>query len=118
MRRRFLRSTGKTKREEIDMRNRMTMFYASASPKPDAMERARASLIPLPKERAPRRASAKPLEKHILSAVLQALRRDPRVATAERQQSGVFREGNRWIRVGTPGALDIKGMLKGGLAYE
>ena len=60
----------------------------------------------------------RPLEKDVLADVLSALRADPRVAMVERQQSGVFKEGERWIRVGTPGALDVKGMLHGGAMFE
>lgn len=56
------------------------------------------------------------LEKHVLADVLQALRQDPRVALVERSQSGLFQDGNRYIRVGTPGKLDITIMLAGGSA--
>jgi len=61
---------------------------------------------------------ALPLEKHVLKAALKALRGDPRVAFADRQQSGVFHEGERFIRVGAPGKLDIVGLLKGGRYME
>jgi hypothetical protein len=61
---------------------------------------------------------ALPLEKHVLAAALRALRRDPRVHIVERTQSGLFQEGLRIIRVGTPGKLDITGMLKGGAYFE
>jgi hypothetical protein len=61
---------------------------------------------------------ALPLEKHVLAAGLKALRQDPRVAFAQRQQSGLFQEGLRTIRVGAPGLLDINGMLKGGQYFE
>lgn len=61
---------------------------------------------------------ALPLEKHVLAAALKALHRDPRVAFVQRQQSGLFQEGLRTIRVGTPGLLDINGMLKGGRYFE
>lgn len=60
----------------------------------------------------------RPPEKHVLAAVLKALRHDPRVASVERTQSGLFQEGNRWIRVGTPGKLDITGLLVGGRYFE
>lgn len=58
------------------------------------------------------------LEKHVLADVLQALRRDPRVAIVDRRQSGTFVEGDRYINVGTKGTLDISGMLVGGRYYE
>jgi hypothetical protein len=61
---------------------------------------------------------ALPLEKHVLKAALKALHHDPRVAFAQRQQSGLFQEGLRTIRIGTPGVLDINGMLKGGQYFE
>lgn len=54
------------------------------------------------------------LEKHVLADVLQALRQDPRVALVERTQSGLFQDNDRYIRVGTPGKLDITLMLIGG----
>lgn len=59
-----------------------------------------------------------PYERDVLAAALSALRSDPRVAFADRRQSGVFQEGNRWIRVGTRGVLDISGMLRGGRYFE
>ena len=58
------------------------------------------------------------LEKHVLKAGLQFLRHHPKVASVERTQSGVFTEGNRTIRVGFVGKLDITGMLKGGRYFE
>jgi hypothetical protein len=57
---------------------------------------------------------ALPLEKH----VLKALRADPRVAFVNRQQSGLFADGDRHIRVGTSGLLDVNGMLVGGQYFE
>lgn len=69
----------------------------------------------------PIRRASKPgrvLEKDVLASVLAALRADKRVALCERQQSGVFVEGNRHIRVGTRGALDVRGYLVGGAAFE
>lgn len=59
-----------------------------------------------------------PLEKTVLADALQALRNDPRVCVVDRRQSGVFQEGERWIRVGTRGVLDISGMLRGGKYFE
>lgn len=61
---------------------------------------------------------SKVYEKDVLADILQALRSDPRVALVMRQQSGVFVEGNRHIRVGTPGTLDVGGMLIGGRHFE
>ena len=72
---------------------------------------------PVPKERAARKPSGKPLEADILRDILKALRAHPAVATVERRQSGVFRDGNRFVRVGQRGLPDISGMLHGGRAY-
>ena len=77
---------------------------------------------PPPKARAIRRPvdgrPVTPLEKEVLASVLQALRNDPRVWIVDRRQSGLFMEGERYIRVGQAGHLDISGMLKGGRYYE
>ena len=45
---------------------------------------------------------------------MQALRYDPRVGSVQRTQSGLFREGDRFIRIGTPGHLDLVVYLKSG----
>lgn len=82
----------------------------------------RARIQPVPAERArkPKDVSknAPPLEAEVLRDVVRALRADPRVATVKRNQSGVFREGERWIRVGTPGELDLTVYLHGGRFAE
>lgn len=101
-----------SRRERIERNNAADAFYAGAAGVEPRHQ------VPLPQRRAPRKPSGKPLERDILKAVIAALRRDPRVAQVERQQSGLFVDGDRYIRVGTPGALDIKGMLKGGRAFE
>jgi hypothetical protein len=86
---------------------RLDRLAASIAPK-------RAARIRRPVDGKP----ALPLEKHVLAEVLQALRRDLRVALIDRRQSGAFMEGDRWITVGTPGTLDISGMLVGGRYFE
>ena len=63
-------------------------------------------------------ADGRPLERDVLKAIIQALRLDPRVASVERNQSGVFQDGERYIRVGTPGKLDLTVYLKSGLFAE
>lgn len=77
---------------------------------------------PPPKARAIRRPvdgkPVIPLEKDVLASVLQALRLDQRVWIVDRRQSGVFMEGERYIRVGQRGHLDISGCLKGGKYFE
>ena len=59
-----------------------------------------------------------PLERDVLKAVTKALRYDPRVSRVERNQSGVFVEGDRHIRVGTRGKLDLTVYLKSGKYME
>src|SRR5882762_965019 len=61
---------------------------------------------------------AAPLEREVLADILQALRNDPRVWICDRTQSGMFQDGERFIRVGTKGKLDITLMLKGGAYGE
>lgn len=59
-----------------------------------------------------------PYERDILAAAIKALRDDPRVYDVRRQNSGLFQDGDRFIRVGTPGLLDIVGMLVSGRYME
>ena len=56
---------------------------------------------------------AVPLERDILSAVLQMLRLDPRVGYVWRQTSGTFMDGDRYIKAGPKGMPDVLGVLKG-----
>ncbi len=97
-----------TKRETAIRRNASFKFYGM----PERFQQ------PVPAERAPRQPSGKPLERDVLAAILAALHADPRVHIAERTQSGVFQDGDRYIRVGVKGKLDITGMLKGGRYFE
>lgn len=60
-------------------------------------------------------------ERDILSAVLDATKTHPRVAWAERMNSGAYSPGGgRYLRFGFPGLSDILGQLKDGrlLAIE
>ena len=83
----------------------------------DALERDFPEDAPA-KPRAPRKASGEPTEAQILKAIMQYLRRHPKVATVARYNSGTFREGNRFIRANTQrGQSDIQGMLKGGRVF-
>lgn len=61
---------------------------------------------------------AAPYERDVLVQIIKSLRRDPRVSRVERNQSGVFREGSRFIRVGTPGKLDLTVYLRSGAYAE
>ena len=83
----------------------------------DALERDFPEDAPV-KPRAERKASGEPSEAQILKAIMQYLRRHPKVATVARYNSGTFREGNRFIRANTQrGQSDIQGMLKGGRVF-
>jgi hypothetical protein len=110
-------------REQKEATNRSHDFIAAAMPPDKAAEyRARfVKVLPPKRERIMRTGDGKPahpLEKEVLADVLQALRSDPRVWICDRRQSGVFQEGNRFIRVGQKGHLDISGMLQGGKYLE
>jgi hypothetical protein len=90
---------------------------AAAQARVDKLEAA----IPPKRERVMRPVDGRPvypLEKEVLADALKALRNDPRVWIVDRRQSGVFQDGDRYIRVGTRGVLDISGMLKGGKYFE
>lgn len=87
--------------------------YAPEGKVPELIK-VRAARISSPLQRDPR----KVYERDVLKAALKYLRHHPKVASVERTQSGVFTEGNRTIRVGFVGKLDISGVLKGGRAFE
>ena len=55
-----------------------------------------------------------------LLEVLKTLRSHPAVAWCERQNSGAYKDGSRFIRYGWPGCSDVLGQLKDGrfLAVE
>lgn len=109
-------------REEKERRNATQDFLAGAMPADKAAEYRQNFVKPLPPKRDRIKRSdgtpAHPLEKEVLADALQALRNDERVWIVDRQQSGVFQDGDRFIRVGRKGHLDIKGMLKGGQYFE
>ncbi len=114
-----------TKRERIIYDNaqceKWAAFWESEGrPGKAAGIRARIKPVPAERNRKPKDVSksAPPLEAVVLKQVVMALRRDPRVASVERNQSGVFHEGGRFIRVGTPGKLDLTVYLKGGKFAE
>lgn len=83
-----------------------------------AIPELRACVPPAPQPRGPRKPSEGILEKHVLRAVLEALHVHPLVVFVDRRQAGMFQEGERMIRVGNRGTLDISGMLKGGRYLE
>ena len=116
----------RTLREQM-LRNQQTeALYAALSGKP-----ARELPIPPEPKKRPRREPApdeprQPSEADILRAILQLLRRHPKVALCWRQNSGTFQERNRdgsvrYIRANTQrGMSDIMGAMMDGrtLAIE
>ena len=102
-----------SRREQIAGLNASDRYYATLAGKEPMFQQ---ELPAAPKKRI--LDPSKVYEKDVLADVLQALRRDPRVALVMRQQSGVFMDGDRHIRVGTPGMLDIGLMLIGGRYAE
>ena len=116
----------RTLREQM-LRNQATMdLYAALSGKPARQ----LPIPPEPKQRTKRNPSPaeqrQPSEAEILKAILQLLRRHPKVALCWRQNSGTFQERNRdgsvrYIRANTQrGMSDIMGALMDGrtLAIE
>ena len=104
-----------TRREEISRINAADRYYAIGAGKEPLFQR---PLPPIRNRTRGRSASGKPLERDVLKAVVQVLRYDKRVARVERNQSGLFQEGDRTIRVGTPGKLDLTIYLKDGRYLE
>jgi VRR-NUC domain len=112
----------RTLREQM-LRNQQTeSLYAALAGKPVR----EIDIPPEPKKRAPAKPSGEPSESDILRAIMQLLKRHPRVAQCWRQNSGTFAERNRdgstrYIRANTQkGMSDIMGVLKDGrtLAIE
>jgi hypothetical protein len=73
---------------------------------------------PLPPPAKPRK-NSRP-EAACLVEVIKTLRGHPAVAWVERQNSGAFRDGKRFVRFGWPGCSDVLGQLRDGrfLAVE
>lgn len=104
-------------RDTLEATNKADRFLAAMAGVPPRAQ----SFVPPKRDRIRRTSDDKPampLEREVLAAALEALRLDPRVALVDRRQSGVFQEGERFIRVGTRGTLDVSGMLKGGRYFE
>ena len=100
----------KSDRERKEDANRGDRYYAAlAGVEPKAQ-----SVIPPKRRRAPAGASGKPLERNILRRIITALRRHPLVARVVRNQSGMFREGERIITVGYVGKPDLSIYLTNG----
>lgn len=114
-----------TLRESLQSSQRATDFYAAMAGKPSPVNEMLQAMPPKRTRAAPRLRGVdidavhkKPLERTVLRAITQALRLDRRVARVERNQSGLFQEGNRFIRVGTRGKLDLTVYLKSGRYIE
>ena len=106
-------------RDKLRQNDLAQHFYAALTGKP--VNEAWLNNLPPKRDRVKRPVDGRPvipLEKEVLADALQALRNDPRVHICDRRQSGVFVEGDRHIRVGTRGVLDISGMLRGGRYFE
>ena len=104
-------------REQMRMNRAAMRAMCTTQAQLDALERDFPEDAPA-KPRAARKASGEPSEAQILKAIMQYLRRHPKVATVARYNSGTFREGNRFIRANTQrGQSDIQGMLKGGRVF-
>lgn len=113
----------RSRRDQIVATNAALSYLANSSLRPDAKERLASVLQPVPPKRSKIRRPVDgkpvvPLEREVLAEALKLLRLHPRVAFADRQQSGLFQDGERYIRVGAPGKLDVIGMLKGGRYFE
>lgn len=123
MSRKFIRRP--TLREALQSSKRAQDFYAAMAGKPPVESGLLQAMPPKRSRAAPRLRGVdidavhrKPLERSVLKAITQALRLDLRVARVERNQSGLFQEGNRFIRVGTRGKLDLTVYLKSGRYVE
>lgn len=113
----------KTSREQLQANLAAERFYAGSLPENDprirdASERLDdlTASIPPKRHRLLRPVDGKPavpLEKEIVTEVLRALRNDPRVAYVWRQSTGLFQDGDRYIRTGPSGLPDLIGFLKG-----
>jgi hypothetical protein len=111
---------GRTLREALEASQKGMDHYATLLGKPRVVNGMLAKLPPK-RHRITRPVDGKPalpLERDVLLQIIKALRSDPRVARVERNQSGVFREGERYIRVGVRGKLDLTVYLRSGRYCE
>jgi hypothetical protein len=116
----FKRRGRPTLRETLTLNKAACDFYAAAGDKPPR-ESVMLNALPPKRHRVKRPVDGKPAapyERDVLVQIIKALRADPRVAGVERNQSGVFQDGNRYIRVGVRGKLDLTVYLKTGRFAE
>lgn len=109
-----------TYRETLVRNNAALDFYADMAGKP-RIPSVLLDKLPPKRHRVRRPVDGKPAapyERDVLAQIISALRHDPRVARVERNQSGVFKEGHRYIRVGVRGKLDLTIYLKTGRFVE
>lgn len=79
-------------------------------------DRVRSGPIAVAPKRAAAQASGMVLERVILKETIAALRKHPKVTEVRRNQVGTFRDGERYIRVGQKGLLDLSvNFLKDGI---
>lgn len=102
-------------RESLESSQRGQNFYAAMAGKPPVEQKWLAEIGPKRTRRAAG-SSHRPLERDVLKVIVQALRLDRRVARVSRNQSGLFQEGNRYIRVGVRGQLDLTVFMKPGIS--
>ena len=92
-------------------------LYADLAGKPRLNYGSIIPAAPQPRQSKPR-ASGGVLERDVLRQIVKALRSHPSVSSVERNQSGLFRDGERYIRVGTVGKLDLTIYLTDGRYAE
>lgn len=104
-------------RERIQQVNQGLRSWGVAFGKPEIAEKL-CSKVPEVRTRKASTPSGRPLERDVLKAIVRVLQHDPRVVRVERNQSGVFQDGERYIRVGVKGKLDLTVYLKSGRYAE
>ncbi len=107
-----------TRRERIESVNRAFDHWGAMFGKPEVAAQLKTQLAPARARAAPQGTSDRPLEREVLKQVTRALRSDPRVVRVERNQVGLFQDGNRYIKVGTKGKLDLTVYLCNGRYAE
>lgn len=110
--------------EQVQKNHERACVYASAlrkpvPPKPQILiDLENSSRAHRSRTRSTPWADGRPLERDVLKQVIAAFKADPRVASVERNQSGVFQDGDRYIRVGSRGKLDLTVYLTDGRYLE
>ena len=110
-----VRRTGRIPLREQIARNLAAQNLMNVNGKPPMPVPAMLAYLTEPKKpRAPRVASGNQSEADILRECIAALRKHPQVARVLRNQSGVFKDGDRYVTVGKKGLLDLTIYLKDG----